>query len=314
MGFRQTNRTPNAPDLQRNAFAEDAASAVIAASTTTAVNTAYPPPVFLGDSGEDGEPGPPGVAGMQGLQGATGPQGAIGLPGFDGADGFDSMVPGPQGAMGAQGAVGPPGPIGLPGLPGEDGEDGWTVPGPQGAQGPAGGGGLTLLATLTTSAGQTSATLASGISGSYRNLVIQWTAGSASTSTTTSDQLGLQFNGDTGGHYGGVVLFTWNSSNSVAGDPNTGTNAIVGVLSATGATGVSSAEGLIRIYNYTDTSTQINFNSQSAGYQSNVGVLVSTGGGRWNPTSLAAITSIVVLNRQGTAFKTGSVFKLYGES
>ena len=154
MGFRRTNRSPPAPNLQRNAFAEDAASAVVAEEVVVQELRTYTPPVFFPeDGGADGWviPGPQGPAGSNGVIGRDGQNG---IPGFDGVDGEDAWtVPGPQGAPGnpgAAGAVGPQGPIGLPGFDGVDGESAWPVPGPQGPQGNPGSGGGRMLFDLGT--------------------------------------------------------------------------------------------------------------------------------------------------------------------
>lgn len=184
-------------------------------------------------------------------------------------------------------------------------------------QPPTGGGGgagtRTQIAQVTTTAGQTSLTIMSSIPGTYRDLYLEMTGGSASSATTSSDMLGLQFNADTGSHY------TWSGggdypSNFFASGSNSDTSVGTIFLVSTAASGMQAGMGQITIFRYAQSSFRVRVWSQSESEQNNVGNVEFRAAGKWTPTVLAAITSIVAINKTGNAFMTGTVFTLFGVS
>jgi hypothetical protein len=187
-------------------------------------------------------------------------------------------------------------------------------PGPTGPQGSMGPGNMIQLAQVVTTAGQTSANLMSSIPQTYRNLIITADGGSASTSTTGSDHLGVRFNGDTGAHYFWNHQYSWSSGQSQGGTGGTAQTTLdIGAMTSMGIAGFPASNIEATIFNYTKTNTAIRVLHRSTLLQSNIGDLSVVGGGRWAPTALAPITSIDVLNTAGTAFATGTVITLYGQ-
>lgn len=319
MGFRRTNRSPPAPNLQRNAFAEDAASAVVAEEVVVQELRTYTPPVFFPeDGGADGWviPGPQGPAGSNGVIGRDGQNG---IPGFDGVDGEDAWtVPGPQGAPGnpgAAGAVGPQGPIGLPGFDGVDGESAWPIPGPQGPQGNPGSGGSTILFDLIVSGSPSSITISS-FSSSFHDLEITITG--KSNAAALNDGLIMQFNGDTGAHYDWYQGIINNSAGSAVVSNSGGVMAtasptagyIAGTTSTPSALQISS---VIRIFLYNGSTftknamwycNQIQDETFPHSYMVN-GIL------NWR-TSATPITSILLKLASGSTFQNGTVITMRG--
>jgi hypothetical protein len=178
--------------------------------------------------------------------------------------------------------------------------------------GGGGSGGLTQLAQVTTTAGQSSVTLMGAIPQTYTNLYVSMFGGSVSSDATSSDTFGLQFNGDTGSHYYWVGIGAYNSAAFASGSTSS-TSLGAGILTCTAAAGVPPGFSNIEIPNYTQANSPQAVIFQTTGVQSNVGILAQAGGGQWNPSTKAAITSIVVLNVQGRAFSTGTVITLYGQ-
>ena len=175
-------------------------------------------------------------------------------------------------------------------------------------------GGLTTLAQVTTTAGQTSFTLASGIPQTYSRLIIKYVAGTVNSSTTTSDGVALQFNGDTAAHYRWIITSAYPNT-SVASGNNSATNMTLASLTGTGVAGQAPGQGTITIDNYTQTTLSAwqCAMSQWSALQGNVGIYAGMAQGFWAPTAATAITSITVMSTSANAFTTGSQFTLYGQ-
>lgn len=170
----------------------------------------------------------------------------------------------------------------------------------------------TLISQVVTVANQTTVTFSS-IPQNYLNLYITVEGASSQTSTTTSDTLIMQFNGDTATHYFSNYFLLWPSGSTTSGAGTGGAVFIyAGILSSNGATATNNSYNAITIYNYTQTSYPIECSVIGNGTQNNVGAMTYFGGGRWLPTALAAITSVSLIVGSSDKFTTGSIVSLYG--
>ena len=173
-----------------------------------------------------------------------------------------------------------------------------------------GGSGMTQLAQVITTAGQTSFTLMSSIPNTYRQLKIIFDGASVSTNTTSTDQLKVQFNGDSSADYRYAFSGAFPTT-SFFGGSNAETGMHIGLLSSNGASSSEFSYIECDITNYAQNTRAVRAIARNASWQSNVGEIWTSGTGTWKPTTLAKVTSIVLLSN-GSAFSTGSVATLYG--
>jgi hypothetical protein len=174
-----------------------------------------------------------------------------------------------------------------------------------------GGGGMTLLDSATTTAGQDTVTF-SAISGSYTHLEIRAVCATTSTSATSSDPVFIQCNADTGNNYYWTLFGTHGSGTGFGGTGAATSQMAIGLGSSNGAAGVTGKFGNIvaTINDYTETTEPKWVLGQYGVRQNNVGIMQGTCSGYWDDTD--AITQIDILVTGGLDFATGSRFWLYG--
>jgi hypothetical protein len=174
-----------------------------------------------------------------------------------------------------------------------------------------GGGGAVLLDTHVCGSGETSFSFSS-ISQGYRELMIEFTGGSTSGLTSTSDSLQMQFNGDTSATYFAGSWWVWNNGGAAVGDDfNTVVRAAL--LTSLGVSGQVPGFMIIHMPRYTYNDAPQYFYGQGSGRQGNIGAMGLSLGGYWSPSVYQEITEID-LSISANAFSTGSSFKLYGIS
>lgn len=154
------------------------------------------------------------------------------------------------------------------------------------------------IATTTLGSAQASVTFSS-ISGSYTDLILVSMPLSA-----TSDNLTMQFNGDTGTNYSTTILWGSGSSTGSAYQNNTATP----YMSYYGLTNATPSTCIFHIMNYANTTTYKTTIAR-AGNASNSGGTDATVM-LWRSTS--AITSIVIKQYNSNNLSSGSTFTLYG--
>ena len=151
------------------------------------------------------------------------------------------------------------------------------------------------IATTTLGSAQSTVTFSS-ITGTYTDLVI---IANTKNTANSGDEVGIQFNSDTGSNYSRTRLF--GDGSSVASGRSTNTNK--------GALGINDTSNFVpiiaNVQNYANSTTNKTVISRgnSGGYAS---AYVSL----WRNT--AAITSITLLPDSGTTFTSGCSFTLYG--
>jgi hypothetical protein len=151
----------------------------------------------------------------------------------------------------------------------------------------------TPIATTTLGTANNQVTF-SAISGSYTDLVLTFTGGSAS-----GQALLVQVNADTGANYSSTELSGNGSSASSSRDPNTNFANIGGVWNSTGA-------NILQFMNYSNSTTYktILTRNSDAGFVTRASVSL------WRNTN--AITSIKIFPNSSVNFNVGSTFTLYG--
>lgn len=169
------------------------------------------------------------------------------------------------------------------------------------------GGAFTTIQTVTTTSGQTSVTLTPPSSG-YKHLKIRAYHGSSVNNSTTTTALGMQFNGDTGSNYHATLVGGYGAGTATSGGAQSSTNLYTAYNASAGTSGVPLGYTEIDIPDFLNTTRKQHFRAECACVQGNVGSLIGFAGGYWNND--AAITSIVLLDRNGNAFLTGSEFEL----
>ena len=153
------------------------------------------------------------------------------------------------------------------------------------------------IATTTTSGSASNVTFSS-IAGTYTDLVIIVNAGGS-----TSADLHLQFNGDTGTNYSRTVL---SGSGSAASSSRQTSVAYIRVDNLGYLTTTFPAfNAIINVMNYSNSTT----NKTVVSRTNNAGTGVDASVGLWRST--AAITSVVLFPDTGT-LTNGSTFTLYG--
>lgn len=172
------------------------------------------------------------------------------------------------------------------------------------------GGGRKLLATVSTSAGQTAVTLMSSIPQTYKKLTVEVLGGTTGTSTSTSDHICLRFNNDSGSNYKYTGLSTFPTGTGVFG--SNGTTSVHAAATSTGVTGQKPTACKFEIPNYAQALGWHSIFIESVFYQGNVGIAQAPGSGIYAPASPAAISRIDAVV-SANAFSTGTVIELWGE-
>ena len=162
------------------------------------------------------------------------------------------------------------------------------------------------LATVTLSAATATVTFA-GIPAGYKHLQIRTLSRSASTASD-ADNLGLQFNGDTGANYATHFLYGDGATafgNGVTGDTKARTDHTAASLSAANIFGA----GVTDILDYANVSKNKTTRALS-GVDRNGSGIVMLRSAVWLNTS--AITSITISTVSGSNLSQYSSFALYG--
>jgi hypothetical protein len=165
------------------------------------------------------------------------------------------------------------------------------------------------IATITTAGSETSLTFSS-IPSTYKHLQIRYFAKSARTGGLPgSENINLQFNGDTGANY--AFHFLRCDGSGVFGGGTTSTTAI-NINNAVIASGSSNtltfAPGIIDIHDYSSTTVNKTVRAIAGWDFNNPGRLALCSGFR---NSTGAITSINI-QIDGNTFSASSIFSLYG--
>jgi hypothetical protein len=176
---------------------------------------------------------------------------------------------------------------------------------------PSSGGGLTLIQETVASAN--SAIDFSSISGSYKDLILQWHGVYHS---TTGSNFSIRLNNDSGSNYKRQALYY--ESPTIAftafGDSSTSLDAFSNQGSST--TDYQTAFGYLKVYNYASTTKTKKFEAQYYYYSANNSRYNKLEfQGYWNST--AAITSLNIFRVAGTATMsnlTNSSFRLMGSN
>ena len=162
------------------------------------------------------------------------------------------------------------------------------------------------IATVTGNGSATSLTFSS-ISGTYKHLQIRFIG--RSLRNGVSDNLNIQFNGDSGSNYATHHLYSDGTSAGAGGAANaTSIDASNAVRASGSSNTLVYGAGIIDIHDYA--STTINKTVRIiSGFDFNGSGRIALSSGFRNSTS--AVTSIT-LQSDGNAFATGSTFALYG--
>jgi hypothetical protein len=178
----------------------------------------------------------------------------------------------------------------------------------QDAGSPCGSGAMALLATITTTAGDTSETFSS-IPSSYSGLEIDF---QAADSANSGPSVTLQINGQTGSCYAYQYIGSYQGSGGIFSGYNTGVTSIVlGNLTgqATSSVAAPQSQYVIKLNNY---SSSTNAKTLSwTGMSSGTTLNAITGVGATICSSGGAIASIKI-STAGSGLVAGGVFKLYG--
>lgn len=157
--------------------------------------------------------------------------------------------------------------------------------------------GPTYTPIASTTLGSAAASITfSSISGSYTDLFLVFTGGTA----TSSMDVAYQVNGDTGSNYSSTYILNYGSSVS-SGRESGATYATVGTL--TERFGI----GTLNFMSYSSSTTYKTAVGSNFG---NTDYKTATSSTLWRST--AAITSISIINLQSRQFATGSTLALYG--
>lgn len=269
-----------------------------------------------GATGETGASGATGETGASGASGATGPSGGpTGDTGATGATGATGPT-GPAGASGASGASGATGNTGASGASGASGATGNTgtagATGATGATGPAGstgaGGALAWLASITTTGSQSTIDFTS-ISGAYTHLLIKGQARDTASGTSVSANRVKLNNDGTSGNYvfPGRIIGEGGAANGT-GQASSSNGAVVYFAPNDGNTAGRVTQVTIAINNYAGT-TFWKWIESDYGLGFSTTASVGKYAAEW--ASTAAVTRVTITT-DGTAFKDGLVWTLYG--
>jgi len=167
-------------------------------------------------------------------------------------------------------------------------------------------GGLTLLSTTTFNNSVSNYTV-SGISGSYKNLLI--VGSNLQTNGGSAMAITFQFNGDTGNNYNSSGIRNLAGTVASYGDI-LGDNYQTGiVLAVTSDSSPRFGNFQLMIYNYASTSLYKAINAQG-GCQASGSLYTNTNSGNWQ-NSTTAITSVKFAEALGSNLKVGTI-QIYG--
>ena len=141
----------------------------------------------------------------------------------------------------------------------------------------------------------------SSIPSTYTHLQIR-----AITNDASGEEVGIRFNGDTATNYSHHYL---RGTGSVAQASGSATQARINFMGVTVNSTTTVGASIIDIIDYASTSKYKTVRA-FMGYETNSGGIVYLSSGLWQSTS--AVTSLTVLNIGGFAFRTQTVFSLYG--
>lgn len=160
----------------------------------------------------------------------------------------------------------------------------------------------TLIEEQVLGSAVASVTLGNGgtIPQTYRDLVIEF-VGTASGNAN----LCLRFNGDSANNYSDTTVSGNGTNPAVSGRDATADRVYV-TAQAFVSTGISTI--FANVMSYTSTSVH----KTILGRASNAAIAVDASAGNWHPSSIAAVTSVVVLLSNANTFSVGSTFRLWG--
>nr|GAT42384.1 predicted protein [Mycena chlorophos] len=164
-----------------------------------------------------------------------------------------------------------------------------------GGGGGGGGGSLTQLDQIITTGSETSVDF-TGISQAYNDLIVV-IAGSG-VPATSSINLGMRVNSDSGNNYG---YYRWNHYES----SNSNGSSFVDLI-----TYPTTADGEITLPNYKSNASKKTFHALSGYYNPGSDVFPQIAAGGWNNT--AAITDLSFFATDGSNFPAGTIITLYG--
>lgn len=157
----------------------------------------------------------------------------------------------------------------------------------------------------------------SGIPGTYEHLLIVCQARLTET-TALTDDITLNFNGDTGAHYSSLTVSATNISGSLTG-PSAATAFAAGSIPAfraaasQGGAPANAGGGFAWVPNYSGAAfNKAVYAMSGAGNGTSSMVDGRLRWGFWNPASQAAVTAVTLTAPAGSNFLTGSSFALYG--
>jgi hypothetical protein len=157
----------------------------------------------------------------------------------------------------------------------------------------------------------------SGIPATYEHLLVSVQARLTET-TALTDDITLQFNGDTGAHYSYLDVSATNTSGTLVG-PSAATAYAVSAIRAfraaasQGGAPANAGGGFAWIPNYAGAAfNKAVYAVSGAGNATSAMVDGRVRFGFWNPASQAAVTSLTLTAPAGSNFLTGSNFALYG--
>ena len=179
------------------------------------------------------------------------------------------------------------------------------------------GSALVTINETTLAGSTTNAVSWSAIPQTYEHLLVVVQARLTET-TALTDDITLQFNGDTGAHYSYVETASANISGTLAAPASASGYAVAGipafrVAASQGGAPANSGGGFAVIPNFNSAVFNKQVYSQSgAGNGTSAMVDQRIRTGFWNPSAQAAVTALTLTAPSGSYFLAGSEFCLYG--
>lgn len=173
------------------------------------------------------------------------------------------------------------------------------------------GGDVVQIDHVAVTAGGAATIAFADIPGTYHHLRL-YLAGRTDRAGQTVDSIAVQFNADTGAHYGAGYISSLSSSAPTAAEANSATSGFCAFTSAATASAGIAGMTVIDIPDYAGTTwrkcwtfqTALNLALTTGNHRQNLGA------GLWDSTS--AITGIVLLSTNGANFLEGTTATLYG--
>jgi hypothetical protein len=177
---------------------------------------------------------------------------------------------------------------------------------------------MAKIQDTTLSNSTTSVVTFSGIPNTYSHLLL-FAQGRLTETTVQSDDVSLQFNGDSSSVYSYVTQYATNPSGTMTsgiGNGSSGTGVPVFRFTASQAgANVNPGGGFIVIPNYTSTAfNKAIYGLSGGGNGTSTFVDIRTRLGIYNPATQAAVSSLSLSAPSSSDFLTGSRFTLYGIS